>query len=120
MAPQREWFEKDYYKVLGVPETASDKEIKAAYRKLSKQHHPDSGGDEERFKEISSAWDVLGDAAKRKEYDEVRRLGPMAGSFAGGAGPGFGGQPGGFSFNIGDVGDIGDLLGGLFGRAGRG
>src|SRR5881275_2249298 len=54
--PQREWFEKDYYKVLGVPETATDKEIRRAYRKLAKEHHPDSNpGYEERFKEISAA-----------------------------------------------------------------
>jgi molecular chaperone DnaJ len=127
MAPQREWFEKDYYKALGVSDTATDKEIKAAYRRLSKQHHPDSGGDEEKFKDVSAAWDVLGDAAKRKEYDEVRRLGPMGGPFAGsGAGPGgFGGFGGGgprggnFTFNVGDAGDLGDLFGGLFGR-GRG
>ena len=74
---QREWFEKDYYKVLGVPSTATDKEITRAYRKLAKQYHPDANpGSEDRFKEISAAYDVLGDAAKRKEYDEVRRLGP--------------------------------------------
>jgi len=116
VAPQREWFEKDYYKTLGVSESAADKEIKAAYRRLSKQHHPDSGGDEEKFKDVSAAWDVLGDPAKRKEYDEIRRLGPMG---AGGFG-GFGGAPaGGFTFNVGDVGDLGDLFGGLFGR-GRG
>ena len=103
MAPQREWFEKDYYKVLGVSDSATEKEIKAAYRQLSKKHHPDSGGDEDKFKEVSAAWDVLGDAAKRKEYDEVRRLGPMAGGFAGpgGAGPG-----GGFQFNVDDLGDL--------------
>jgi molecular chaperone DnaJ len=116
MAPQREWFEKDYYRVLGVPETASAKEIKSAYRKLSRQYHPDANpGDtaaEERFKEISAAYDVVGDADRRKEYDEVRRLGPAAAGFPGGAGPG------GFTFT--DAGDIGDLLGGLFGRGAGG
>ena len=82
MAAQREWYEKDYYKVLGVVSTASDKEITRAYRKLAKQYHPDTNpGSEERFKEISAAYDVLGDADKRKEYDEVRRLGPLAGGF---------------------------------------
>lgn len=116
MAPQREWFEKDYYAVLGVPETASQKEITRAYRKLARQYHPDaSGGNEERFKEISAAYDVVGDEAKRKEYDEVRRLGPLGG-FTGG-GPG--GGPGGFSFTSDNIGDLGDLLGGLFGRGGR-
>src|SRR5487761_2093409 len=99
---EREWFDTDYYKVLGVTSSATDKEITRAYRKLAKQHHPDTNpGSEERFKEISVAYDVLGDAAKRKEYDEVRRLGPGA---AGGAG-------GGFNFR---VEDLGDLFGGLF------
>ena len=114
MAPQREWLEKDYYRVLGVPETATAKEIKSAYRTLSRKYHPDANsGDataEERFKEISAAYDVVGDAEKRKEYDEVRRLGPAAAGFPGGGGPG------GFSFT--DGGDLGDILGGLFGRAG--
>ncbi|HET6915610.1 MAG TPA: DnaJ domain-containing protein, partial [Acidimicrobiales bacterium] len=73
MAPQREWFEKDYYKVLGVSDTATAKEIGRAYRKLAKQYHPDANpGSEEKFKEVSAAYDVLGDEAKRKEYDEVR------------------------------------------------
>ncbi len=84
MAPQREWFEKDYYKVLGVSDTATDKEIGKAYRKLAKQYHPDANpGSEDRFKEISAAYDVLGDPAKRKEYDEVRRSGPAGNPFAG-------------------------------------
>ena len=90
MAPQREWFEKDYYRVLGVPETATQKEVTKAYRKLARENHPDAKPDdqaaEDRFKEISGAYDVLGDEAKRKEYDEVRRLGPMGG---------FPGAPGG-------------------------
>jgi molecular chaperone DnaJ len=118
MPAQREWFEKDYYQVLGVPSTAADKEITRAYRKLAKQYHPDANpGSEERFKEITAAYDVLGDAARRKEYDEVRRLGPMAGGFGRG---GFGTQGGGGSFRVEDLGDLGDLFGGIFGgRQGR-
>jgi molecular chaperone DnaJ len=122
MAPQREWFEKDYYKVLGVSDTATQKEITKAYRKLARELHPDANpGDtsaEERFKEVSAAYDVVGDETKRKEYDEVRKLGPMGGmGFPGGAG-GPGG-PGGAAYNF-DAGDLGDLLGGLFGRGRRG
>jgi len=119
MAAQREWFEKDYYRILGVSDTATQKEIKSAYRKLSRQYHPDANpGDtaaEERFKEVSAAYDVVGDAEKRKEYDEVRRLGPAGAGF-GGRGPG--GPGGGFRFE--DIGDLGDVLGGLFGRGRRG
>lgn len=117
MTAQREWFEKDYYQVLGVSADATQKDITKAYRKLARQLHPDQNpGDsaaEERFKEVSAAYDVLGDEAKRTEYDEVRRLGPMAGGTRGGG-------PGGFSFNVGDMqgGDIGDLLGQMFGRRG--
>jgi molecular chaperone DnaJ len=122
MAAQREWFEKDYYKVLGVSEDASAKEITKAYRKLARTFHPDANREdpkaEDRFKEISAAYDVLGDEARRKEYDEVRRLGPMSQGFGpGGFGQGAPGQ-GGFSFNVGGA-DMGDLLGNLFGR-GRG
>jgi molecular chaperone DnaJ len=114
MAAQREWFEKDYYKVLGVVPTASEKEITRAYRKLAKENHPDTNpGTEERFKEISAAYDVIGDAEKRKEYDEVRARGPVGGFGApGGAGGG--------TFRMEDMGDLGDLFGGLFGGgAGR-
>ena len=113
MAPQREWFEKNYYDVLGVPESAEAKDITRAYRKLARQHHPDAnpGNDqsEERFKEISAAYDVLGDEAKRKEYDEVRRLGPMAGGF---------GQPGGGSYRFEDGGDLSGLFAQFFGGGG--
>jgi molecular chaperone DnaJ len=116
MAPQREWFEKDYYKILGVSETATPKEIKSAYRKLSRKYHPDTNsGDaaaEEQFKEISAAYDVVGDETKRKEYDEARRLGPMGGGFGGGG-------PGNYTFTTDNLGDLGDLFGNLFNR-GRG
>src|ERR1700691_1844269 len=116
MAPQREWFEKDYYKVMGVSDTATDKEIGKAYRKLAKQYHPDANpGSEDRFKEISAAFDVLGDPAKRKEYDEVRRLGPAGNPFAGAGGAG---RPAGVSSGF-RVDDLGDLLGNIFGRGTR-
>jgi molecular chaperone DnaJ len=119
LPPQREWFEKDYYKVLGVDEKAAPKDITKAYRTLARELHPDANPDdpkaEERFKEVSAAYDVIGDEDKRKEYDEVRRLGPMAGNFGGPGGFG-GGAPGGAGgFNF-DAGDLGDILGGLFGR----
>jgi molecular chaperone DnaJ len=116
VAPQREWFEKDYYKTIGVASTATAKEITSAYRKLAKKHHPDTNpGNDEKFKELSAAYDVLGDADKRKEYDEVRTMGPAAGGFGGGGFPGGGG-----TYRTQDVGDLGDLFGGLFGRGRRG
>src|SRR5215218_3341882 len=113
MAAQREWFEKDYYRELGVAEDASPKEITRAYRKLARELHPDKNpGDsaaEERFKAISAAYEVLGDETKRAEYDEVRRLGPIGGGRGG---------PGGFTFNMDDAAasGLGDLLGQMFGR----
>jgi molecular chaperone DnaJ len=126
MTAQREWFEQDYYKTLGVSENATAKEITKAYRKLARELHPDQNpGDsaaEERFKSVAAAYDVLGDETKRAEYDEVRRLGPMAG--AGGARGAPGGGPGGFTFNVDDLrdmqggGGLGDLLGNMFGRGG--
>ncbi|HSM64859.1 MAG TPA: DnaJ domain-containing protein, partial [Ilumatobacteraceae bacterium] len=120
MAPQREWFEKDYYKTLGLEPGASAKEITKAYRKLARDLHPDKNpGDaaaEERFKEVAAAYDVLGDETKRKEYDEVRAMGPMAGMGGRGA-PG----SGGFSFNVDDMGGgLGDLFGNMFGQRGPG
>ena len=127
---RREWFEKDYYGVLGVAKNASAAEIKKAYRKLAQQFHPDANPGnadaETRFKEISAAYDVLGDEDKRKRYDEVRDMGASGfGGFGpGGAGaagwPGGAGGPGGTRYvNVEDLGDVGDLFGGLFGGGGR-
>ena len=97
---RREWFEKDYYKVLGVAKNATAAEIKKAYRKLAQQYHPDTNPGnkdaEDRFKEISAAHDVLGDDEKRKQYDQVRDMassGFGAGGFPGGVFPGGGPQP---------------------------
>jgi molecular chaperone DnaJ len=104
----------DYYKALGVEKKASADEIKKAYRKLARQYHPDRNPDdksaEERFKEISQAYDVLGDPEKRKQYDSG------TGQFAtGGPGGGFGGF-GNFDF---DASSMGDILSNLFGGGGR-
>ncbi len=107
MAANSEWFEKDYYKILGVEKSATDKDLQKAYRKLAKQFHPDANpGSEEKFKEISVAYEVLGDPKKRSEYDAIRAQGPFVSR---------GGMPpqGGFNFK---VDDLGDLIGGLFNR----
>ncbi|HYY19724.1 MAG TPA: molecular chaperone DnaJ [Streptosporangiaceae bacterium] len=133
----KDYLEKDYYKVLGVPKTAKADEIKSSYRKLARKYHPDANkGDrdaEERFKEISEAYNTLSDEKKRKEYDDARSM------FGGGfRAPGAGrpGQPGGgFGFDLGDLfggggsgsgtggtagsGGLGDILGGMFGGGGR-
>jgi molecular chaperone DnaJ len=121
--PQREWFEKDYYAVLGVASDANERDIKRAYKDLARKLHPDQNpGDqvaEERFKEVSAAYDVLGDAEKRSAYDDVRRM------VASGRGPGSGGGfgPGGVPFDFSDFqgadvgGGFGDVFGNLFGGA---
>jgi molecular chaperone DnaJ len=125
---QREWVEKDFYKELGVSSDASPDEIKRAYRKLARDLHPDTNSEPsaaERFKAVSEAHSVLSDTAKRKEYDETRRLfaGGGRGRFNGGNFGGFSGD--GAEFNLNDLFDaagqtgganIGDLFGGLFGR----
>ena len=125
MAPQREWFEKDYYSVLGVSQGADEKDIKRAYKNLARKLHPDQNpGDsaaEDRFKDVSAAYDVLGDAEKRKEYDQVREM--VANGYSPGAGGNdFGGFDGNFQnirFDVGGEGGLGDILGGLFGGGRR-
>lgn len=122
---------KDYYAVLGVSATATQDDIKKQYRRLAKKYHPDANRNDpnaaERFKEISEAYNVLGDPEKRKQYDEMRRLGAFGGfggARPGGARPGAGptGAPGGFrfeEFDIGGLGGLGDLFSSMFGGAGR-
>ena len=134
---QRDWIEKDYYRELGVSSTASQDEIKKAYRKLARELHPDANpGDEKaetRFKAVSEAYGVLGDEGKRKEYDETRAMfagggGGFGGFGTGGGFPGggAGGGAGGFDINDlfggagrGGAGDFSDILGDIFGRAAR-
>ncbi len=127
----KDFIEKDYYATLGVSKEATKAEIKKAYRKLARQHHPDANaGDDTRFKEISEAHDVLSDDTRRKEYDEMRALfaggGFRPGGYGGGNGFPPGGQGGGFRVNLDDLfggggggGGFGDMLGGLFGGAGQ-
>ena len=126
---------KDYYAVLGVSASASQDEIKKQYRKLAKKYHPDANQNDpkaaERFKEIAEAYNVVGDAEKRKQYDEMRRLGAF-GDFAGAgararqrsgtAGAGGAGAPGGpggsfrfEDFDVGGLGGLGDLFSTMFG-----
>lgn len=119
--------QKDYYQILGVSETATQDQIKRAYRKLAKQHHPDAHpGDRkagERFKEISEAYSVLSDAEKRKQYDRLRKYGAFAGVGTRGAGGGARPGPagGGVRFedfdlkDFGGLGGIGDLFSSIFG-----
>src|SRR6476646_2448848 len=121
---------KDFYSVLGVSSTATQDEIKKAYRKLAKKHHPDANANEpkaaERFKEISEANNVLSDPAKRKQYDEMRRLGAFDGGFGGFGGgrsrsSGAGARGGNAEsinfqdFDIGGLGGLGDLFSSMFG-----
>jgi len=125
----KDYYEKDFYGLLGVTKTATAAEIKKAYRKLARDLHPDKNpGDkksEEKFKDVSEAYDVLSDDTKRKEYDEAREL------MSSGAFPGFGGRGGGntSTFDFGDLfrGAGGsaapgftDLFGGLFNRSASG
>jgi molecular chaperone DnaJ len=120
---------KDFYQVLGVPDSAGQDEIKKAYRRLAKQYHPDANPNNptaaERFKEISEAHAVLSDADKRKQYDQMRRLGAfdgMARQRAGAARPGGPAGPAGAAeegFEFGDFGGLGDIFSSIFGRGRR-
>jgi molecular chaperone DnaJ len=102
----QDWFDKDFYKVLGVPKDISAADLKKSYRKLARKYHPDSNpGDaaaEAKFKEISEAHAVLSDPEQRKEYDQMRAMGAGAPRFTAGGG----GQAGGFE----------DIFGGMFGQ----
>src|ERR1700742_5114694 len=113
-------YQKDYYKTLGVPKTATAAEIKKSYRELARKYHPDankgSSDAEDRFKEITEAYNVLSDEKQRKEYDEAR-------SMFGGFRVPTSGRPGGAQGGTFDLGDLfggggsdglGDVLGGIF------
>jgi molecular chaperone DnaJ len=119
----RDYVEKDFYKVLGVSKDASASDIKKAYRKLARKYHPDANKgeakSEDKFKEISEAYDVLSDDTRRKEYDEARALFGSGVRFPRGGTTGTG--PGGTAFDLGDLfgnvgGGLGDVLGGVFNR----
>ncbi|MCW4459057.1 DnaJ C-terminal domain-containing protein [Microbacterium sp. MPKO10] len=123
MASQ-DWFDKDFYKILGVDKNVSQADLKKTYRKLARKYHPDSHpGDtaaESKFKEISEAYAVLSDEAQRKEYDQVRAMGSGARFTAPGSGGGTGGFEDVFGGMFGGGGgyqqaDFDDILGGMFG-----
>lgn len=112
---------KDYYQVLGVTRTASDAEIKKAFRKLAHEHHPDKAhGNEQKFKELNEAYQVLSNPEKRKRYDQFGAGFEQAGGSGGFSWQSTGGNPFGGFENFGqnaqfDFGDLGDILGGMFG-----
>jgi len=109
---------KDYYTILGVTKTATEEDIKRAYRKLAHQYHPDKpGGDEKKFKEINEAYQILSDKSKRAQYDRFGTAEPMGGFGGNGAGGFNSAQWGGFEGfggfdpqNFGDMGDMGDIF----------
>ena len=123
MSAKPEWADKDYYADLGVSSSADQNEIKRAYRKLARENHPDTHPDDpaaaERFKKVAEAYDVLSDAAERKEYDQFKAMLRNGGGFGRMGGAGF---PGGFrSTRMGGQGaqefDLSDLFGGSAGGA---
>jgi len=102
---------RDYYEILGVGKDASADEIKKAYRRAAVEHHPDRGGEEAKFKEITEAYEVLKDASKRQRYDQFGHAG-VGGNAGNGGFEGFGGQN--MNFDFGDLG-FGDIFGSFFG-----
>jgi DnaJ-class molecular chaperone len=112
----------DYYSILGVSKSASQDEIKKAYRKLAIRHHPDKGGDEAEFKKINEAYQVLSDPQKRASYDQFGQSGYSQRSGSQGGGYDFSGfQSGygseGYEFNFGGLGGLGDIFGDFFSNA---
>ena len=110
---------RDYYEVLGLSKGASEDEIKKAYRKLSKKYHPDINKEpdaEEKFKEVSEAYEILSDPQKRAAYDQYGHAGTDPNYGAGGAGGGFGGFGG---FSGGGFGGFEDIFDSFFGGGGR-
>jgi len=111
---------KDYYSVLGVEKSASQDEIKKAFRKKAHIYHPDKkGGDEAKFKEANEAYQVLGDEQKRRQYDQFGSAGMGGAGFGGGQG-GFGGGSGYQNIDMDDLGDMFGGLGDIFGFGGGG
>jgi len=106
---------KDYYNILGVSKSASSDEIKTAFRKKAHEHHPDKGGDSEKFKELNEAYQVLGNETKRKQYDQFGSA--FQNGQAGGAG-GFSGFQNGAGFDFEDLGDMFGGFGDIFGFGG--
>lgn len=111
---------RDYYEVLGVSKTASPDEIKKAFRRAAVEHHPDRGGNEEKFKELNEAYEVLKDEAKRKRYDQFGHAGVGSSAASDGGNPyaGFGGGAQSVNFDFGDLG-LGDIFENFFGGGGR-
>ncbi len=110
---------KDFYKVLGVEKNATDDDIKKSFRRLAHEHHPDKGGDPLKFKDINEAYQVLGDATKRKTYDQFGSAAfENGGMGTGGGRQGFNGDFSGFNINMDDLGDFGDVIGSVFGFGG--
>ena len=110
---------RDYYEILGLDKSASNDEIKKAYRRLAVKNHPDQGGDEAKFKEINEAYEVLKDSSKRQRYDQFGHAGVGTSASSGGTSggnpfAGFGGQGQSVNFDFGDLG-LGDILGSFFG-----